>query len=461
MRKLLNGLFVPGWQRIVVGVLALAALGAGSAFAQSTNDFFINATTLDVAGTNAFADSNVGATREPGEPLIATNTGGASLWYSFTAPSNAVVTLTTEGSTFDTLLGVFLGNSVTNLNVVAQSGSSAPDGTSAVTFDAPAGTKFYVAVDGSNGVTGNILLNWTLAAAAAAPTNDMFSNAAPISGSSGVIVGYNIGATIESTNIPAVPPLPAKRLREPSITGNPGGASVWYTWTAPNSGVVTFTTLGSSFDTLLGAYTGTNVYFRSSTNAQNDDFIEKRTSQISFVVSNGVTYQIMVDGYNGAQGFLELNWNLGPLPANDNFASATVLPNSAWNSITDNNVGATSESQEPSHGGFPATNSVWYKWIAPQDGEVQMDTMGSSFDTVLAVYTGSTLTSLSQVAANDDIFLTFNQPGIGPNPPATNRSRPGHQHDAHTAGRFVDFTDQSDSGSSAAAECAWGAAVPL
>ena len=46
--------------------------------------------------------------------------------------------------------------------------------------------------------------------------------------------------------------------------------------------------------------------------------------------------------------------------------------------------------------------SVWYKWTAPSSGAFTFDTIGSSFDTVLAVYTGTALTSLSEVASDDD-----------------------------------------------------------
>ena len=34
---------------------------------------------------------------------------------------------------------------------------------------------------------------------------------------------------------------------------------MWYQWTAPLSGLVTFDTFGSNFDTLLGVYTGNVV----------------------------------------------------------------------------------------------------------------------------------------------------------------------------------------------------------
>src|SRR6185503_10842521 len=41
---------------------------------------------------------------------------------------------------------------------------------------------------------------------------------------------------------------------EPLHAGVPGGRSVWLTWRSPVSGIVTFDTIGSGFDTLLAAY---------------------------------------------------------------------------------------------------------------------------------------------------------------------------------------------------------------
>src|SRR3569833_590832 len=101
-------------------------------------------------------------------------------------------------------------------------------------------------------------------------------------------------------------------------------------------------------------------------------------------------------------------------PANDNFANATTLTSSAlWGSITNDNTGATAEAGEPAHSSLAATHSVWFKWVAPQDGEAVLDTMGSSFDSLLAVYTGNSIANLSQVAANDDLYPTRFTPGSG------------------------------------------------
>ena len=93
-------------------------------------------------------------------------------------------------------------------------------------------------------------------------------------------------------------------------------------------------------------------------------------------------------------------------PANDNFIAAQEIFG-VWGSVTNNTTLATFEAGEPSHAGFVASKSIWYKWTAPQSGEVQLDTLSSAVDTVLAVYTGSALGNLRQVAANDDLVPLY------------------------------------------------------
>jgi uncharacterized delta-60 repeat protein/uncharacterized repeat protein (TIGR01451 family) len=90
-------------------------------------------------------------------------------------------------------------------------------------------------------------------------------------------------------------------------------------------------------------------------------------------------------------------------PANDNFASAEVI-SGVYGSVSNDTATATAEPFEPNHAGFPANATIWYAWTAPQDGEVQLDTLSTPTDTVLAVYTGGGLSTLRQVAANDDLL---------------------------------------------------------
>lgn len=92
----------------------------------------------------------------------------------------------------------------------------------------------------------------------------------------------------------------------------------------------------------------------------------------------------------------------GSAPANDNFPGTSIQ--SSQGSITGTTTDATRQQGEPVHANV-ATNSgsVWYTWVAPTGGEFTFSTCeGASFDTVLAVYTGNNVGSLSLVAANDD-----------------------------------------------------------
>jgi hypothetical protein len=128
-----------------------------------SNNNFANATVLSGSAVTV-SGSNVGATIEAGEPPKAGNAGGASVWWSWTAPASGSVTISTAGSTFDTILGIFTGASVSGLTAIAANDDSPTGGTltSKVTFNAVAGTKYAIGVDGFNGAKGNIVLSVAL-----------------------------------------------------------------------------------------------------------------------------------------------------------------------------------------------------------------------------------------------------------------------------------------------------------
>ena len=90
-------------------------------------------------------------------------------------------------------------------------------------------------------------------------------------------------------------------------------------------------------------------------------------------------------------------------PANDDFGSRQVL-NGSCSSVTGSNTTATRQDWENyTYAGSPANHSVWYHWDAPANGSVTFETTGSSFDTVLAVYTWpSSNEPLKLQASNDD-----------------------------------------------------------
>ena len=93
-------------------------------------------------------------------------------------------------------------------------------------------------------------------------------------------------------------------------------------------------------------------------------------------------------------------------PANDSFANAQLITG-ASGSIGGSNVSATKQGGEPDHAGNSGGRSVWYRWQANCSGTLTLDTPGVSFNTLLAVYTGTSLNSLVQVATNVHGPVTF------------------------------------------------------
>ena len=104
------------------------------------NDDFANRIVLTGGAAVAYG-SNSHATREPDEPWILGGYGGASVWWSWTAPFDARLVVNAN-FTGTGLLGVYTGNALDDLSVVA---SQYIDGR--ITFQAVAGTTYQIAVD--------------------------------------------------------------------------------------------------------------------------------------------------------------------------------------------------------------------------------------------------------------------------------------------------------------------------
>jgi len=351
------------------------------AFVRPQNDDFANAQTIQGSSGSA-GGSTVGATKEAGEYDHAGDAGGVSIWYRWTAPASAFVRFDTCGSSFDTLLAVYAGGELSTLTSVASNNDGVCGGAAAsqssVTFPATAGTVYWIAIDGTGGALGPTRLTWSVPP----PQNDDFANAETIEGLSGTASGTTVGAT--------------KQAGEPNHAGFAGGASIWYRWTAPASGRVTFETCGSTFDTLLAVYTGNAVAALTSVVA-NDDGCSLR-SRVSFMAIEATVYWMAIDGFGSGRGTTQLAWS--PPPANDDFANAATIDGFSG-SATGTTVGATKQPGEPGHASTGGA-SIWYAWTAPANGLARFDTCGSSFDTLLAVYTGSAVGSLTRIASNND-----------------------------------------------------------
>ncbi|MFN0127739.1 MAG: S8 family serine peptidase [Verrucomicrobiales bacterium] len=353
------------------------------------NDIFGAATPLPTGG-GRLRSSNRLATGEPGEP----NHGGiaaplASLWWRWTAPDNGVLELNTFGSAFDTVLAAYQGDSLASLNLLAANDNADNSQQSTLSLPVTSGTTYLFAVDGTRDAVGVVFLNHSFAAVSPPSGNDAFANRRAVP-ASGIDTTSSVGASGEAG--------------EPDHAGNsfPLG-SVWWTWTAPQTGLVTISTGDSDFDTTLGVYRGTAVNALTVL-ASDDDGGGGLQSLVRLAVSAGDVLQIAVDGYGTEQGAVALSANFtSAIIANDAFANATVIP-AGTTRVTGSTTGATGEPNEPTHHSDSANplNSAWWRWTAATTGWLTIDLQESDFDTVLAVYQGASLSSLNALASNDD-----------------------------------------------------------
>jgi uncharacterized delta-60 repeat protein len=147
-------------------------------------------------------------------------------------------------------------------------------------------------------------------AGAAAPVNDNFASATVLLGLSGTTSGNNVGATMEAAE-------PSSVITDDNGTVNVTN-SIWFQWTAPQSGNVTFDTIGSvdnnfnAMDTVLGAWTGTSLAgLLPVAGDDNQNSGNPTNSSMTFLAVAGTTYYIGVylsADAAGVPGNYVLNW---------------------------------------------------------------------------------------------------------------------------------------------------------
>lgn len=92
-------------------------------------------------------------------------------------------------------------------------------------------------------------------------------------------------------------------------------------------------------------------------------------------------------------------------PANDNFANAQLF-SGVSGQVVGTTAEGTHEAGEPIHAHTRGVASVWYKYVAPGNGVLNMNTYDNGFDATLAVYQGSSLGNLTLIAANNNTETT-------------------------------------------------------
>ncbi|HLP83762.1 MAG TPA: FG-GAP repeat protein, partial [Phycisphaerales bacterium] len=242
------------------------------------------------------------------------------------------------------------------------------------------------------------------------------------------------------------------------------GPDVWFRFSPSCDGNAIFDTFGSDFDTVLSVHSDCPTLFSGNTIVCNDDHTfaapNNRASLVSFNFTGGETYLIRVSGYNGAKGQFTLRNLISYGVSNDNCSNAITV---GQGTATFNTCSATDSNLAGSQCGTPRKD-VWYRYISPSNGVITINTCGSSFDTVVNVYTGTQqacpANPLALVACNDD-STDICEPGLSRpsyvqfSAPAgesymirvggfNSESGPGQMTITHTAGcDNIDFNNNS------------------
>lgn len=261
-----------------------------------TNDNFANRIALTTL-SNAVPGYNFSATKEAGEPNHGGYSGGASVWWAFTAPLTGKYRAVAEATNVpnDLLLGVYSGTTVSGLTTLGgASGSSTT--TNSVNlehvetfFDAVASSSYPIAID-TTFAAGEFFALWV--ERIPPPVNDLFANRTVLTGSSASGTSQNISATAEPG--------------EPAHLGLPATNSIWWTWTPPFSGPAVVSTLGSDITPRVAVYTNNSL---PALVAVASGFSGGGSGEtiVNFNAVSGMAYQIAVDTFFTAGGHIQLN----------------------------------------------------------------------------------------------------------------------------------------------------------
>jgi len=321
------------------------------------NDDFVNAIKIPAGGARVLSNNKL-ATIEPGEPFHAeVATVSATLWWTWSPGSNNRALVDTSGSSIDTVVAVYTGNDIVELEEIAAADDIDNHRQAYVLFDAVAGETYRIVVGGADGdQSGSIQLR------------------------------------VQPNGLPDV--------TRPNVV-----------FTTPTGLITTEQTLvikGTASDPEPDASGVTQVLIRvnSELTGRSAQGTTNWTAPVQLRIGNNTIQAVAVDGAGNQSLPREINVTFMPQdPANDHFANAELLTDVAgevmWSSFQ-----ATRESGEPLHADNAGGSSVWGRWTAPADGSLSLNTAGSTFDTLLGVYTGERVNGLTQVAANDDDPVT-------------------------------------------------------
>ncbi|MFO0972019.1 MAG: dockerin type I repeat-containing protein [Phycisphaerae bacterium] len=353
----------------------------------------------NAAAFNPTPFCTVGATSAPSDPeeSCGFTTNSNTVWYSFSPCDNGRITVDTNGSDYDTVLSIFTGTCGSAAELACDDDSGTGLNSQLVNVPVVRGTDYLIKVADFGNPDGGLLnFNFSYTPTSVLP-NDICATA--------TLIPKN---TLTFAPTPYCTMAANATVSEPQESCEVGGVgvsnTVWYAFNPCTDGTISLDTNGSDYDTVLSVFRGTCG--SAVQVACDDDSGTGSNSQLTNVsVTGGLSYLIKIADYGGPNGgTLLFHLSFAPVPpANDLCSAATVIPTSVFNPPPFCTLGATSTAGEPAEScGFPPNgSSVWYRFVPTVGGLADIDTVGSNYDTVLSVFSGSCALPVL-IACNDD-----------------------------------------------------------
>lgn len=378
-------------------------------FAQTipTNNNFADAIVLTVpsgtcgsktSGTTVGAtDSGTGGVPSCGQGL------GADVWYKVEVPSSgnlAIETFNVPNSTFDSVLTVYSGSSTSlKEEACAEAGGSSSGLSKVILTNQTGGDTLYIRVWGMKGTRAAFeICAWE---PSALPANNYPTGAISLTVGQNACSTTLSGSTLNASN---------SGVTEANSCAASVSADVWYKVVVPDSENLVIETLnvsGSSFDSVLTAYSGTPGNL-SEIACDYNGGPEKLSRLVLTGQTKNTTLYVRVWGFKGDRAEFEICASDPVFPANNNPADAIALTVDKDSCSTKHsgsllNATPSGDGGTPNCGFFPQAD-VWYTVVVPQSGNIFIETFnesGSLFDSVITVYSGLPA-NLSEVACDDN-----------------------------------------------------------
>jgi subtilisin family serine protease len=382
-----NTYFVPNIPGPISFVLTVTAPGKTNLSTQinyeavnrPANDKFVNALKVPSQVFFTHVTSNRLATMEgPVEQNLkhgGIDNAASSIWYAWSLAQRTPVIIDTAGSTFDTVIGVYQGTTLTNLEVVAEANDVGNRKEAWVKFTAEPNVSYKIAIAGvPPNDEGTVQVRFEI--------NGEPDTVPPVVQISRPVSGIMVRDRKINVEGTAFDPQPnASGIQEAGVQYTVSTNQVRNPGELPRSAQGTTNWLAP-----VDLAEGINfVTIWAFDNAEN----RSREQQIAIIFRPTlITNDLFIDAlpFTASQGI-----------------------------VTNSSVSATKEFGEPAHGGNAGGKSLWYKFAAAQNGVLLVDTRGSTnaangqpLDTVMSVYVSTNLTApkvttLDQLRSNDDV----------------------------------------------------------